>query len=140
MKKWVVPVLLASLLFLAGMGDLGGGSSGERFPVPEKNFSVVAVDREGVKTTLIQFNQEGRTSLAGKRGSASVTIPFEKIGEVQNQGLQGNEALVRVKLKDQKITELRVDKRSKFYGRADFGTFQIELQDLKSLSFQPAAP
>jgi len=29
-----------------------------------------------------------------------------------------------------------VDKRSKFYGKAEFGTFQIEIKDLKSIRFQ----
>jgi hypothetical protein len=30
-----------------------------------------------------------------------------------------------------------VDKKAKFYGKADFGTFQIEGKDLKTVIFLP---
>jgi hypothetical protein len=40
-------------------------------------------------------------------------------------------------LRNQEKVEIKVDKNLKFYGKADFGTFQIETKDLKSISFQP---
>ncbi|MBI5968321.1 MAG: hypothetical protein HY882_10760, partial [Deltaproteobacteria bacterium] len=74
---------------------------------------------------------------AAKRGSATVSIPFGKISHVQLQNQEGSETLAKVSLRDQKSIEVRLDKRSKFYGQAEFGTFQIETKDLKSISFHP---
>ena len=70
-------------------------------------------------------------------GDADVAIPFENISQTQFQNPEGNDALARVFLRDGKEVEIKMDKRSKFYGKAEFGTFQIEAKDLKSISFQP---
>jgi len=130
-------VVLSSLLFLMGMGGLGGPAPVEKIPVPEKNFNARTVDREGVQTSLSQVSFEGKVFLMGKRGDATVTIPFEKISNLDITGQQGNEVLSVVSLRDKGKIEIKVDKSSKFYGKADFGTFQIECKDLKSISFQP---
>ena len=140
MKRcFAVTALLSSLLFLMGMGGLGGQAPVEKVPVPEKNFNARIVDREGVQTSLSQVNFEGKVFLVGKRGDATVTIPFEKISslDITVTGQQGNEVLYVVSLRGKEKTEIKVDKISKFYGKADFGTFQIESKDLKSISFQP---
>ena len=47
-------------LFLMGMGGLGGSGSVEKIPEPSKKFKVVVVDRQGVKTSLVQFSHEGK--------------------------------------------------------------------------------
>lgn len=138
MKKcFAAMVALSSLLFLAGMGGLGGPAPVEKIPVPEKNFNARTIDREGVQTSLSQVSFEGKVFLLGKRGDATVTIPFEKISNLDMTGQQGNEVLSVVILRNQEKVEVRVDKSSKFYGKTDFGTFQIECKDLKSISFQP---
>ena len=138
MKKCLVMiVILSSLLFLVGMGGLGGPTPVEKIPVPEKNFNARAIDREEIQTSLSQVSFEGKVFLVGKRGEATVTIPFEKISHLDISGQQGNEVLSVVSLRNQEKIEVRVDKSSKFYGKADFGTFQIECKDLKSISFQP---
>ena len=72
-----------------------------------------------------------------KRGDATVTIPFEKISRVEIKGPVGNEVVALVSLLNQEKVEVKVDKNLKFYGKADFGTFQIESKDLTSISFQP---
>jgi len=136
-KNFAVVTVLLSLLFLFGMGELGGSPPSEKIPLPEKNFSVLVVDREGIQTSLSQFSYEGKVFLSGRRGSATVAIPFDKILEVQFQGQEGTEKLARVSLKDQKIVEIKLDKRSKVFGRAEFGTFQVEVKDLKSIRFHP---
>jgi hypothetical protein len=130
-------VILVSFLFLMGMGELGGSAPANKIPAPDKNFSAQATDRGGVITSLSQVSQEGKTFLLGKLGQATITIPFEKISQIQFQNLEGNEVVVKVLLREQKDIELKVDRRSKFYGKADFGTFQIEIKDLKLISFQP---
>ena len=138
MKKWLaVMAVLSSLLFLMGMGSLGGPAAVEKIPVPEKNFNARTIDREGVQTSLSQVSFEGKVFLVAKLGDATVTIPFERISSLNITGQQGNEVLSVVSLRNQEKVEVKIDKSSKFYGKADFGTFQIECKDLKSISFQP---
>jgi hypothetical protein len=137
MKKYLAPLaIFSSVLFIMGMGDLGGAASADKIPVPAKNFNTLVVDREGIQTTLSQFSFDGKVFLGGKRGGATIAIPFEKISQVELQGQEGSEVLAKVTLLDQKSIEVKVDKRSKFYGKAEFGTFQIEIKDLKSIRFQ----
>jgi len=137
MKKYIASMIIfSSLVFLMGMGELGGTAPVDKIPAPEKNFTASVVDRQGVQTTLSQFSQEGKVYLAAKRGSATISIPFGKISHVQLQNQEGSEISAKVSLRDQqKSIEVRLDKRSKFYGQAEFGTFQIESKDLKSISF-----
>ena len=137
MKKYMAStILLVSFLFLVGMGELGGGSTPlNKIPVPEKNFSAAVIDREGVQSTLQSFSLEGKIFLAGKHGSASIAVPFEKIAEIQFQGQEGNEMAARVILRDQKTVQMKIEKRSKFFGKTEFGTYQVEAKDLKSIRF-----
>jgi len=138
MKKYLAPVIIfSSLLFLMGMGELGGAPSGDKIPAPEKNFTALVVDREKIQTSLTRFSHEGNTFLSGKRGSATVTVPFEKISQVQFQPQEGKEVLAEVSFREGKSIELKMEKRSKFYGKAEFGTFQVEIKDLKSVRFHP---
>jgi hypothetical protein len=137
MKKYMAPaILLTCFFFLVGMGEFGGGPAPiDKIPAPEKNFSAAVLDREGVQTKLQAFSFEGKTFLAGKHGSASVTVPFEKIAEIQFPGPDGKETDVHVILRDQKSVLMKIEKRSKFFGKTDFGTYQVETKDLKSIRF-----
>jgi hypothetical protein len=138
MKKIIAAVgVMISFLFLMGMGGLGGNSPLDKIPEPKKNFSVVVIDRQGVKTSLSQFSHDGMVVITGKRGSADVAVPFEIISQVQFQGQEGNKILLEISLREPKRVEIRVDKLSKFYGKAEFGTFQIEAKDLQSINFHP---
>ncbi len=129
--------VIISFGFLLGMGGLGGSAPVDKIPEPSKKFTVIVVDRQGVKTTLGQFSHEGKVFIAGKRGSAEVASPFEIISQVQFKGVEGNDILAEIRMRDSKSVEIRLDKRSKFYGKAEFGTFQIEAKDLLSINFQP---
>jgi hypothetical protein len=137
MKKYLAPaILLASFIFLLGMGELGEKATPiDKIPAPEKNFSAAVLDREGVQTTLQSFSLEGKIFVAGKHGSASITVPFDKISEIQFQGQDGSEMGARVILRDQKTVQIKIEKRSKFFGKTDFGTYQVEAKDLKSVRF-----
>jgi hypothetical protein len=119
------------------MGELGGTAPVDKIPAPDKNFTARVVDRQGIESTLSKVSYEGKVFLVGNRGSATVTIPFEKISQLQLQSLEGSEVLAKVFLRDQKSIEIKVAKRAKFYGKAEFGTFQIEMKDLRSINFQP---
>jgi hypothetical protein len=136
MKKMLAPVaILFSLFFLMGMGGFGGAPV-EKVPTPDKDFHARIVDRDSVQTSLAQFSHEGKTFLSGKRGEGLVAIPFDKISQVQFRA-EGNSAVAKVSLREQHSVEIMVEKQSKFFGRAEFGTFQIEAKDLRSISFQP---
>jgi hypothetical protein len=138
MKKSLAPLLIfCSLIFLMGMGEIGGTAPVDKIPVPNKNFTARIVDSQGVETHLSQFSYEGKVFLVGKRGGATVTIPFEKISQLQLQGREGNDLLAKVSLRDQKSIEIKMAKRAKFFGQAEFGTFQIEVKDLRSINFHP---
>ena len=138
MKKFLAPLALcSSFLFLMGMGEMGGSAPANKVPSPEKNFAVKVTDREGIQTSLSQFSQEGKIFFAGKRGSATVTVPFETISQVQFQAAEGNEIPAKLTLRTRESLDLKVDKRSKFYGKAAFGTFQIDAKDLKTVNFLP---
>jgi len=138
MKRFLAPMaLLSSFLLLMGMGEMGGSAPADKIPSPEKNFTVKVTDREGIQTSLSQFSQEGKVFLAGKRGSGTVTVPFEKISQIQFQTAEGNEIPVKLTLRTREGLDLKVDKRSKFYGKTEFGTFQIDAKDLKTINFLP---
>jgi len=138
MKRFLpLVVLMGSFLFLTGMGEMGGSAPAGKIPAPEKNFNVRVTDREGVQTSLSQFSQDGKVHLAGKRGGAIITIPFEKISQIQFQTLEGNEVQAKISLRGQETIDVKVAKNAKLYGKADFGTFQIDAKDVKSVSFLP---
>jgi hypothetical protein len=138
MKRFLPTVMvLASFLLLMGMGGMGEFAPADKIPAPEKNFRVRITDRGGIQTALSQFSQEGKVFLAGKWGDAIVTVPFEKISQIQIQPLEGKEAGAKVSLRGLENIEIKLDKQAKFYGKADFGTFQIEAKDVKSISFLP---
>jgi hypothetical protein len=130
-------VLIASLFILLGMGDLGSQAPVGKIPEPQKNFAVQVVDRLDVQTSLTHFSQEGKVFLEGKRGRANVTIPFEKISQIQFSNLKEVGISVKVILRNRETIELQMNKQGKFYGMAQFGTFEIEAKDLKSIRFQP---
>ena len=116
---------------------MGGAVPADKTPTPEKNFAVRVNDREGIQTSLNQFSQEGKVSLAGKRGSATVSIPFEKISQFQIQSVEGSDVQAKVSLRTQESLDIKIEKKAKFYGKADFGSFQIEVKDLKAVNFLP---
>jgi len=138
MKRFLAPVVvLATFLLLMGMGGMGGPAEVGKVPAPEKNFNVRVTDREGVQTSLSQFSQEGKIFLVGKRGDATITISFEKITQIQFETLGGKDVQVKVSLRGPEAVDVKMEKQAKFYGKTDFGTFEIAAKDLKSVSFPP---
>ncbi len=137
-KKDLYPLLLSvSCLFLMGMGELGGTAPLEKIPIPAKDFKVEIVDQLGVKTNLSNFSQEGKVVLAGKRGQAQIAIPFAIISKVEFLKLEGQEVILKVSLREPKSYEIKIEKKSKFFGQADFGPLRIEAQDIKAINFLP---
>ncbi len=138
MKTVLAPVmLLATLVLLMGMGGMGGPGEVGKIPMPEKNFNVRVSDREGVQTSLSQFSQEGKVFIFGKRGEATITIPFEKISQIQFETLDGKDVQAKISFRGGENADVKVEKSSKFYGKMDSGTFEIAAKNLKSISILP---
>lgn len=127
----------AACLLLMGMGELGGTAPLERIPTPAKDFKVEIIDQVGVKTNLTKFSQEGKVVLSGKRGQAQIAIPFEIISKIEFIKLEGQEIILKVSLREPKSYEIKIEKKSKFFGQADFGPLRIEAQDIKMINFLP---
>lgn len=127
---------VASLL-LMGMGELGGTAPLEKIPGPPKDFKVEIIDQIGVKTNLAKFSQEGKVVLSGKRGQAQIAIPFENISKIEFLKIEGQEVILKVSLREPKSYEIKIEKKSKFFGQADFGPLRIEAQDIKTINFLP---
>ena len=130
-------ILIGSLLFLLGMGELGGKAPMDKIPEPGNNFSVKVLDIQEIQTLLAHFSQDGNIFLEGKRGKASITIPFEKISQILFLNVKGDEISAKISLRNGESLEITLYKKVKFSGKAQFGTFQIEAKDLKSIRFQP---
>lgn len=127
----------AACLLLMGMGELGGTAPLEKIPSPAKDFKVEIIDQIGVKTNLTKFSQEGKIILFGKRGQAQIAIPFENISRIEFIKLEGQEVILKVSLREPKNYEIKIEKKSKFFGQADFGPLRIEAQDIKMINFLP---
>ncbi|MEW6615209.1 MAG: hypothetical protein AB1401_07080 [Thermodesulfobacteriota bacterium] len=136
MKKGLyVIAFLTGFLLLTGMGGLGG-TPVNKIPTPERDFSATLIDKQDVVTKCKQVSREGDVFFLGKKGRGTVTIPFEKIKITEFESRKGVVTAV-IKLIDGQTIEIEMDKSQRFYGMANFGTFEIEVSDLKKVIFIP---
>jgi hypothetical protein len=117
------------------MGGLGG-TPVNKIPTPERDFSATLIDKQDVVTKCKQVSREGDVFFLGKKGRGTVTIPFEKIKITEFESKKGVVTAV-IKLIDGQTIEIEMDKSQRFYGMANFGTFEIEVSDLKKVIFIP---
>jgi sporulation protein YlmC with PRC-barrel domain len=136
MKRYLslITVLLLSL-FIMGMGDLGGKPEGS-IPMPDKDFKATIVDINSVETVCNFVSINGKDFIKGKRGAATVTIPFENIKAV-SISLSGDERDVNVELSliEGKLVKLKVDGNSDVFGKTDFGTVKIKVREISKITF-----
>ena len=134
MKKGLYLVaFLTGFLLITGMGGLGGTPSG-KIPTPEKDFSATLIDKQDVVTKCKQISRDGDVFFLGKKGKGTFTVSFEKVKIAEFQNGKGVVIAV-LKLIDGQTIEIEVDKSQRFYGNVPFGTFQIEVTDLKKITF-----
>lgn len=134
MKKGLYLVaFLIGFLLITGMGGLGGTPSG-KIPTPEKDFSATLIDKQDVVTKCKQISRDGDVFFLGKKGKGTFTVSFEKVKIAEFQNGKGVVIAV-LKLIDGQTIEIEMDKSQKFYGNVPFGTFQIEVSDLKKITF-----
>jgi len=132
-KAFYAVIALAAITLLTAMGGSGGF---ERAPRVEKNYAVVVVDASGNRIEGEKFSWEGRIHLAGHLGMAQVTTPFEKIKELTVGEKRDRKVKVTARLTDGTETSFEVDAKSRCFGEASFGSFMLQMDELKSVVFK----
>ncbi len=123
-------IILLALPFLLGLGSQGGAPG--RIPKPDKKFAATFVDHLDVVTECREVSIEGITFLEGKRGGGTIAIPFQNIVSILFR-LTTDKLIASVKLADGNTMEVVVDKKHRAFGQTEYGTFQIQLVDLKKM-------
>ena len=126
--------ILLPVLFLTGMGGLGGQPSGTT-PETRENIAARVVDRQGTSIELSQFSMEGNVSIKGDIGSGNLTVPMKKIEKLTFGSIRGEFVPVTVLLKSEEKIELQMSKRADFYGNMSAGAYRIEASRVKEIIF-----
>jgi hypothetical protein len=132
-KAFYGVIVLAAFTLLTAMGGSGGF---ERAPRVEKNYAVVVIDASGKKIEGEKFSWEGRIHFAGYLGMAQVTAPFEKIKELTVGEKSDRKVKVTARLTDGTETNFEVDAKSRCFGEASFGSFMLQMDELKTVTFK----
>jgi hypothetical protein len=126
-------IIIVTFILLTAMGGTGGF---ERAPRVEKSFNVVVTDATGSKIDGDQFSWEGRLHFDGYKGMAQVTIPFEKLKEL-TVGQKGERNItVTALFWDGTQASFDVDAKSRCFGEASFGSFMLQMDEIKSVAFK----
>jgi len=125
--------VLIIFILLTGMGGTGGF---DRAPRVEKNYTVIVTDTSGNKINGEKFSWEGRIHFAGYLGMAQVTMPFDRVRELTVGENRDRKVKITAKLTDGSETAFEMDARSRCYGEAGFGSFMLQMDEIKSISFK----
>ncbi len=126
-------VILAAFILLTGMGGTGGF---ERAPRVDKNFAVTVTDVSGKKIEGEKFSWEGRVHVSGYMGLAQVTMPFDRIRELTVGSPRERKVTITAHLTDGSETSFDVDAKSRCFGEAPFGSFMLQMDEIKSIVFR----
>jgi hypothetical protein len=133
-QRMLIPVLiLAACVLLMGMGGSGGF---ERAPRVEKNFAVTVSDVGGSTIKGEKFSWEGRIYFSGTLGMAQVTMPFDRIQSLTVGEIRDRKAKVTALLLDGAQAVFEIDAKSRCFGEAPFGSFMLEMSEIKSIAFK----
>lgn len=132
-RAFYAVLMLSAFILLTAMGGAGGF---ERAPRVEKNYAVVVIDASGNRIEGEKFSWEGRIHFAGHLGMAQVTMPFEKIKELSVGEKRERKVKVTARLTDGTETGFEVDAKSRCFGEAGFGSFMLQMDELKSVTFK----
>ena len=125
-------------LFSIGMGSTGSEDA-TRIPEVEESYAATIVDQSDVSMALRKISFDGRTFLMGKFGKARISVKFDKIRSVIF-ALKSDLVRANIRLKDGEVLEIYIEKKKPFFGEADFANVRIEVQDIKTITFQGKAP
>lgn len=131
-RKITLLLILVAFILLTGMGGTGGF---ERAPRVEKNFVVTIIDLTGHKIDGEKFSWEGRIHFAGYLGMAQVTMPFDRIQDLAMGEIRERKVRVTAHLTDGSETSFDVEARSRCFGEATFGSFMLQMDEIKSIVF-----
>ena len=136
MKRMLLTGLILMLGFgLLGMGKLDSDTKPEEIPIPDREVTAIITDVEGITLTLTQFSINGQTVVSGKLGSGKAAVPLSQIKAV-TFGSEAKVLRARVDLVDSQSVNLVLDRGLIAYGRTHFGTYQVQLDQLKKIEIQ----
>jgi hypothetical protein len=76
----------------------------------------------------------------GQYGSATITVPFQKVQSVKILPTQENipptQVLSKMALRSGETIDLTLDRTSKCYGETSFGNYEIFIKDIAEILFQ----
>lgn len=130
-----IMLLLFSALFLLAMGGGRGGDFG-RAPRVEKSYSVAITDAAGTVIEGEKFSWEGRLHFSGYLGMAQVIVPFEKVKELAVGEKKERKVRVVARMRDGSETAFDIDTDSRCYGEARFGSFMLQMDEMRSIRFK----
>lgn len=131
-----MPTLLLLLLATPASAGLFGSDAPRRIPVPARDISASVEDVDGVRTQLARFTFDGEVYLFGEVGRAQVTVAFEDIDQVVFEPTDDEDwrtAVVRLKAGDE--VRLKVEHDRPLFGRAHYGNYRIEAEDVRVVEF-----
>jgi len=124
-------LIVGLALFCVGMGGLGEQDP-TKIPEPAQNFSATVVDQRDIASDITLMSLEGQTFLVGKRGGATVSIPFENI-EVIQFSMSGKDLYAAVTVKGRPQVELKMEKDRVLYGQLAYGNFAIKVEYIRKI-------
>ncbi len=106
-------------------------------PKPKISFSATVIDDQDVSTNIKNITWDGRLYFIGKRGRATVTIPFEKVKKVEFlNSAQSGYMNAKVSLREGNGVGLSFDENTTLYGATPFGTYRITVKNIKEIVFK----
>ncbi len=134
-------LLIVAAPFLLAMGIMGDPPALDKAPEPKTRLDAVVVDSEGTTTEITHVSYDGELYLPVRRGKAIVTVPFQKIARLEFGLRKNSSRQVTIHFRDGREELFRIDDKVLFVGKLPFGTYQIQVKDLESVTFlEPAAP
>ncbi len=139
-KLLLLAAVLLAVPFISAMGTMPETTVTESIPKPVKNIEAVFLDQMDVATECSYISIEGKVYLDGTRGKGAFVLPLENVDTVSFYLKEGVlTAQVSMKQSGEKIS-LTVNPDRRVFGKTRWGTFQIKLGDLKSITITGSSP
>ena len=131
-ERYGFAIVIVCLAFLsAGMGGLGEQDP-TKIPEPLHDFSATVVDQRDIASDITLMSLDGQTFLIGKRGGATVSIPFENIEAIEFS-MSGKDVYAAVTMKGQPRVALKMERDRVVYGQLSYGNFAIKVEYIRKI-------
>src|SRR5574341_734197 len=128
----IVPLMLASIPFLLGLGSTGGRDVIQ----PAVDFQATLVDKDGTKVEVSRLNVAGDVHLEGEMGRGTLRVAFDNITSIDFSADSRDYSRATVHLKNAEAVTLRVRGSLMIYGQTSVGIYQIRVRELQSITFK----